>query len=540
MSDSAVTSVRTTDGPGFLDRVGDPVGVLDDTGRTRPGEDLFADTVAGLVAAVEPSGPAGAVVVTHPAGWSSYTAGALEAALGRRGPGHTSLIPDALACTAWLDAVHGPLGDGAVVVYDVGASGLTVTVVRTGDEPSILGRSLHSDEFGGDRIDHLVTRHILGSVAGKLDGLDTSDPATTAALADLRRRCRDAKESLSTDTETVVAVALPGFETSVRLVRSEFEDLVREPLSRSLGLIREALYTTNIGLSDVGDVLIVGGGAAIPLVAELVAAEFGSTVTVAPRPVLTAALGAAHLARDRATVTAPTATVVVDDLPTSEYPVAAPVSAGFPTRRNERRRGWSTQRRLAVATSAAAAVAVLAAGGLALGTASNPVPAQSPSSVENAPVAGTTPAGDGTPAGPGGDATAVTVGRGGAAAPTVVDAATGRTVPAGTPARRGTASVPAPGTPDTPEVPGVPALPDPPAAPNLPAAPADPPPAYTPPPGPDAGQIGTGIGNAATGIGNGLGGVVTGIGNGLGGVVNGLGGVVGAVVDPVTGLLIGQ
>ncbi|WP_305092725.1 Hsp70 family protein [Prescottella sp. R16] len=553
MTAPTATSTRPTPTgpglPGFLDRVGDPVGLLDDTGHAHLGEDLFAAAVTELVADAERTGPVDAVVVTHPAAWNSYTTSALAAALDRTGRAHVHLVPDALAAAAWLDAAHGPRGDDVVVVYDLGASGLTVTVVRTGDDPVILGRPLHSDEFGGDRIDHLVTRHVLESVADKLDDLDTSDPATVTALTELRRRCRDAKQTLSADTEAVVPVALPGLGTDVRLVRAELEDLIREPLSRSLALTREAVRGTDVDFSDVGCILLVGGGASIPLVAELVSADLGRPVVTAPEPALTAALGAAQLARARAvSAGAPTVTMPAADASgTDEHPVPETVVAGFPGRRGGRRRGWSTRRRLAVVTSAAAAVTVLAAGGLALGTASNTVtppgmsPAGSTSAAETVGADSGTDSGAGAPSGIG--AATITVGSDGVARPTVVDAATGRLVPAGAPAGRGTAAAPADGTapntpteaPATPEAPAAPGIPP---APEAPAVQPVPQPVYTPP-APDPGQIGTGVGNAATGIGRGLGGVVTGVGNGVGGVVDGLGGVVGAVVDPVTGLLVG-
>ncbi|QCQ92538.1 Hsp70 family protein [Rhodococcus sp. SGAir0479] len=544
--DVSPTGTRVT---GYVERVGDPVGLLDDSGRVHRGEDLFAATVTGLIATVHDEGDdtasADAVVVTHPTAWSAYTVSALESALDRAGVPDARLVPEALACVRWLESARGPQGDGVVVVYDLGGSGLDVTVVRTGAAPSVIGRPLHSEDFAGDSIDHLVTRLVLDGLAGRTADLDPFDAATTAALLDLRRRCTDAKEALSTDTETTLAVALPGLGTDVRLVRSELEDLIREPLTKSLELVREALRAAEIESSDVTAVLLAGGGGAIPLVAELVSSELGLTVVAAPEPARTAALGAARLAADVPAAAAAPAAVATAETVELPRAAAAPVVPAFPTRRHTTRDGSSMRRRVAVVASAAAALAVLTAGGLALGTSSAP-PAQSSSPDIGTSTSTTAPTtGGDRPVTEPGTADAVTVGR------TGTGTGTGTQAPAVAGAEGGAPAAGAAGTPATPGAPtsdGAPGAPAPaPAAP--PATPSGtepgggtPPPVYPPSGGgpsapvyngPSPSEVGAGMGQVATGIGQGLGGVVTGIGTGVGNVV-------GAVVDPVTGLLIGQ
>ncbi len=527
---------------GFVERVGDPVGLLDDAGRVHLGEDLFATVAAGLRDAAPSTGT---VVVTHPTAWNAYTVHALEAALTRAGISTPRVVPEAVACVRWLASSRDLQGDGVAVVYDLGASGLDVTVVRTGGEPSIIGKPIRSEDFGGAHFDHLVTRYVLDTVSDRTGDLDPFDTATTTALADLRRNCAAAKESLSTETETVIPVALPGYAADVRLVRSELEDLIRPGLVNSLELVREALRSAEIEMSDAGCVLLAGGGGAIPLVAELVSSELGLTVVAAPDPALTAASGAAHLAVDEPASTAAT-TVFPEYEHTDDGTTAvAPVVPSFPSRMRSPRSESTTRRRIAIVVSAAAAIGVLTAGGLSIGTASRNEPAQTSPSVT-----GTTPAPstDATTAGsvnggaaPVGTAETVTVGRGGTA--TAVDGGLVRTAGSG---RVTTAQGAAPGVPGA-----APVTPE--SAPTAPAAPGPgaeapggvvAPPAYTPPapaagapnplpPGPSAADVGEGIGNAATGVGAGLGAAVTGIGTGVGNIV-------GAVVDPVTGLLIGK
>lgn len=532
---------------GFVDRVADPVGLLGADGRAHPGEDLFAAAVTCLSDEVRAADAGAAdertaIVVTHPAPWNTHTIRVLESALERTGMPPASLVSEATACLRWLESARGEQGDGVVVVYDLGAASLDVSVMRTGAEAGQLGRTLRSEDVTGAQFDHLVTRHVLDDLADSTTGFDPFDPAVVDALTDLRRNCAIAKEALSTDTEAIIPVALPGLDTDVRLVRAELEDLVRAPLTTSLELIREALRSADVEPGDVHHILLAGGGGAIPLVAELVSSELGLTVVAAPNPAHTAALGAALLAADAGARTAAS-------MPTVPVPVAGPHDGSsvesadpvFPSRLRSTRSGSSARRRIAIIASSAAAIGVLTAGGLSIGTAGDPAPAQSTPSSPSAPGTDRAVADPGTTgtteSSPPGTVTVVGSTLGGTTMSPAAVAARGGAAPGVDPTGRalpqGAATTPATGDEG--------------AAPTVDtAAPTDTPtqPAYTPPPaagggtpapapapvqGPSPAQIGAGFGNAAEGL-----------GQGVGAVLGGVGDVVGAVVDPVTGLLIGK
>ena len=54
-----------------------------------------------------------------------------------------------------------------------------------------------------------------------------ADPAAGMSIMRLRDEVRRAKEALSNDTDTTIAVALPGLHTDVRLTRDELEAMIR-------------------------------------------------------------------------------------------------------------------------------------------------------------------------------------------------------------------------------------------------------------------------------------------------------------------------
>ncbi|KIM17162.1 hypothetical protein QV65_07720, partial [Rhodococcus erythropolis] len=258
---------------GFVERVGDPIPILAADGTEYRGESLAATAVGALVGqAGGEEGPA--VVLAHPVGWNRHTARTMESALDDAGVHGATLVAEPAAVMAWLAASGNAANDGLTVVYDLGARSLDVTMMSTtGGRSEIFGKPLRSEDIGGDEFDHLVTVHLLDAVSDHFAALDPFAPETIAALETLREQARAAKEELSTETETVARVTLPGAVSDIRLVRSELEDLIRPALTESVALVRESLRSAGVESSDVNQVVLAGGSSSIPLVAELLSAE---------------------------------------------------------------------------------------------------------------------------------------------------------------------------------------------------------------------------------------------------------------------------
>ena len=75
--------------------------------------------------------------------------------------------------------------------------------------------------FGGTDVDEAVFQHVLAQLHwDHVSVLDRSDPLVADLLSRLRRTCVDAKETLSSASETTIPVSLPDLTTSVRLTRA--------------------------------------------------------------------------------------------------------------------------------------------------------------------------------------------------------------------------------------------------------------------------------------------------------------------------------
>ncbi|MFE6863245.1 Hsp70 family protein [Nocardia sp. NPDC057668] len=266
-----------------------------------------ADLVAAAVGrAVDDTGSAAAAVACYPAWWTQHTVEAQRAALAAAGLDGVALVPEPTAAMRWLQEVHESGHDGAMVVYDLGATGLTISIVRTGTFSGLLGEPLRDTTVAGAEFDLLTMRYVLAYAVGDRD-FDPFDPLVEQELSALRVRCRNAKEILSKETATMVPVCLPEIgPVDVRLVRDEVEDLFRAPLLTSLALVCEAVRRAGLSITDLDGILLTGGSTAIPLVTEMLSTEFGIPVAAAADPAHLSAHGAALLAGDLLTDITPT------------------------------------------------------------------------------------------------------------------------------------------------------------------------------------------------------------------------------------------
>lgn len=273
-------------------------------------------------------------------------ASAVQTAMARLEIGNFHLVPEVTAALEMLET-SGDLGDHETLVfYDLGSSGLTVTVVdRT---TGIVLSTARTDQMSGDLVDRLILDH-------HLELRRFTQPADTGAQLALAARCRDAKEQLSTHG----AVCLPGEGGLLLLSQDSFDSLIDEPVKTSARLAREVIRRS--GRTPDAAVLI-GGGANIPLVASVMESWLDLPVIVPAQPELVAAEGAALLARPATgeiagAVASPTKVPAPDEASENLDPVETrdTVETPAPTRR---------RRRLVLA----GAVVVVAALGLGLGT----------------------------------------------------------------------------------------------------------------------------------------------------------------------------
>ena len=238
-------------------------------------------------------GPPAAVALTHPASWGRHKCELMTEALAAQGVPAVRLVTEpAAAAVAYTASKHVTPG-AAIGVYDLGGGTFDAAVVRQLEEGGfeLIGTPQGLESLGGVDFDEAVFEQVKGIVGAQWTDLDFSDPLVRTAAATLRRECTEAKEALSSDTEVTIPVMLPGVSTRVRMVRTEFEQLVEPAIAATVAALRTACESA--GSPDLTAVLLVGGSSRIPLVSQQVSAAFDRPVTVDSDPKAVVACGAA-------------------------------------------------------------------------------------------------------------------------------------------------------------------------------------------------------------------------------------------------------
>ena len=283
---------------GFVDRAGDPVGIVATDGSFHRGEVLIADALRALCFTVTGGrAPASRPGVTFPAHWRAAAADALRRELmslpeWATGSRPLTLISDAAAALTTLQAEPGLPNRGVVALCDFGGTGTTLTLADAENGYRPIGAAVRHSDFSGELIDQALLAHMVTDlpIAG------TADAAGTAAIGSLHRlraQCRGAKERLSRGAVTTLSADVPGARGEVRVTRSELEDEIRGPLAAFIEAFHEHLFRNGIHPADLAAIGSVGGGANIPIVTTTLSEQLRVPVITTPHPELAAARGAA-------------------------------------------------------------------------------------------------------------------------------------------------------------------------------------------------------------------------------------------------------
>ncbi|BCB85059.1 Hsp70 family protein [Phytohabitans suffuscus] len=237
--------------------------------------------------------PAEQVVISHPAAWGAYRRELLHRALWEIGLANATLLPEPVVA-AESHAARGWRGR-AFGVYSLGGSGYEASVVRSAEGIGfqLLGSAGAIEPFGGADVDEALVGHVRSRLDRELREVFASGPQARIALFGLRRECRRVKEELTTATEAEVVLSTSHGHVRVPVTRAELEELVRPALELSVGTLAQVIDSCGLGRRELDGVLLLGGAARMPLVAELLRAALPGPVGVEAEPQTTAALGGA-------------------------------------------------------------------------------------------------------------------------------------------------------------------------------------------------------------------------------------------------------
>lgn len=178
--------------------------------------------------------------------------------------------------------------EGLYAVYDLGGGTFDLSILKLTKGVFEVLAAGGDSALGGDDFDHILFRHVLTQAGLAPQSLAAED---VRLLLD---RVRTAKEALSAAAQASVEATLAG-GTAVRvdITETEFAELVRPLVDRTLAPTRKALRDAKITPEDVKGVVLVGGATRMPVVRRAVEAFFGQPPLIDLDPDQVVALGAA-------------------------------------------------------------------------------------------------------------------------------------------------------------------------------------------------------------------------------------------------------
>ena len=206
--------------------------------------------------------------------------------------------PTAAALAFGLDKTD--KGDRKIAVYDLGGGTFDVSIIEIADvdgEKQFEVLSTNGDTFlGGEDFDQRIIDFIISEFK-KESGVDLSKDVL--ALQRLKEAAEKAKIELSSSAGTdinlpyITADATGPKHLSIKLSRAKLESLVDELIERTIAPCRMAIKDAGVSVSDIDDIILVGGMSRMPKVQDKVKEFFGKEPRKDVNPDEAVAVGAA-------------------------------------------------------------------------------------------------------------------------------------------------------------------------------------------------------------------------------------------------------
>ena len=207
--------------------------------------------------------------------------------------------PTAAALAFGLDKTE-ERGDRKIAVYDLGGGTFDISIIEIADvegEKQFEVLSTNGDTFlGGEDFDQRIIDYVIGEFK-KDQGVDLAKDVL--ALQRLKEAAEKAKIELSSSQQTEINLPYITADQSgpkhlnLKLTRAKLEALVEDLIQKTVEPCRIAMKDAGVKMSDINDVILVGGQTRMPKVQDIVRELFGREPRKDVNPDEAVAVGAA-------------------------------------------------------------------------------------------------------------------------------------------------------------------------------------------------------------------------------------------------------
>ena len=205
--------------------------------------------------------------------------------------------PTAAALAYGLDK---DVGNRTIAVYDLGGGTFDISIIEIDDvdgEKTFEVLATNGDtHLGGEDFDSRLINYLVDEFKRE-QGFDLkNDPL---AMQRLKEAAEKAKIELSSAQQTdinlpyITADASGPKHLNIKVTRAKLESLVEDLVKRSMEPVKTALQDAGLSVSDIKDVILVGGQTRMPMVQKAVADFFGKEPRKDVNPDEAVAVGAA-------------------------------------------------------------------------------------------------------------------------------------------------------------------------------------------------------------------------------------------------------
>ena len=191
-------------------------------------------------------------------------------------------------------------GDKVVAVYDLGGGTFDISIIEIDEvegEHTFEVLATNGDtHLGGEDFDNRLINYLVTEFK-KDQGMDlTQDPL---AMQRLKEAAEKAKCELSSAQQTdvnlpyITADASGPKHMNIKVTRAKLESLVEDMVKATLEPLKKALQDADLSISDINDVILVGGQTRMPMVQKVVTEFFGKEPRKDVNPDEAVAAGAA-------------------------------------------------------------------------------------------------------------------------------------------------------------------------------------------------------------------------------------------------------
>lgn len=186
--------------------------------------------------------------------------------------------------------------DEKIVVYDFGGGTFDISVLEVSQDTIEVKSTGGDTHLGGDDFDQKIIRYLVDEFK-KEQGVDVSKDQL--ALQRLKDAAEKAKHELSSTMQTEINIPFLTADASgpkhftMSFTRAKLEELVAPEIDRSIELTKKTLEEAGLKVSDINEVVLVGGQTRMPAMVEAVKKFFGKDPHKDINPDEVVAVGAA-------------------------------------------------------------------------------------------------------------------------------------------------------------------------------------------------------------------------------------------------------